>query len=75
MTTAETIRDFLCLPPEALPGAQYLPPWDEDGGDPWEQLRDYLLPEPAQRINHMGETVRLRAARDEWRDGVIVTLG
>ncbi len=78
MTTTDThatIREFLSLPPEALPAAQYLSPWNEDAGVPaGSQLRDYVLPEHRQRINHMGEQVRLVADRDHWRNGVIVAL-
>jgi hypothetical protein len=71
--TIEAIRAFLALPATALPSATWMDSWG-DGGSAWPHLRDYLRPEARQRINHMGETVMLRADRDDWRDGITITL-
>jgi hypothetical protein len=71
--TRDIIREFLALPGVALPAAD----WVDGMGDsvsPWTHLRDYLLPEARQCLDHLGETVRLRADRDGWREPVVVTL-
>jgi len=73
MTTKQTIQAFLDLPHEALPGAVWIEALGETGS-PWPHLQDYVLPYDQQRYNHMGEIISLQAARDEWRDGVTVTL-
>ena len=72
-STADTIRDFLSLPSEAMPAAAFVDDTD-CGVSAWTHLRDWLLPEHRQRINHMGERVHLVADHDGWRDGVTVTL-
>lgn len=73
MMTAEIIRDFLALPKTAMPAASWVDSMGEDGSA-WSHLRDYVRPAESQRINHLGETVHLRADRDGWRDGIVVTL-
>jgi hypothetical protein len=73
-TDQQTIREFLALPAEALPGADWLDPGDADEGSPYRHLRDAIRPESAQQLNHVGQRVRLHADRDGWRDGVIVTV-
>jgi hypothetical protein len=72
-TDLQTVKDFLRLPKESLPSAV----WDdpaEDLGSAWAHLRDWMLPEVEQRMNHFGLCVRLVADRDGWRDGRVVTL-
>jgi len=71
MTTEQTIRDFMRLPPEALPSARWTDERENDD-DPWPFLRDYVANE--QTMLHDGDSVRLTADRDGWRDGVVVVL-
>ena len=73
-STTDTIRDFLALPPEALPSVAFVDGMGSKDYHAGAHLRDWLLPDPRRHINHMGETVRLQADRDGWRDGVVVTL-
>ena len=73
MNTAETIRQFLRLPAESMPQATWIDSMD-DGGSAWPHLRDYVRTETLQRLDHMGEVVRLSADRDDWREGVVVRL-
>lgn len=71
MSTINLIKSFLALPPEAMPSAEWVDGMD-DNGSPWRHLRDYVRNQ--QELNHLGETVRLAADRDGWRDGVTVRL-
>ena len=67
------IKAFLALPPEALPAADYvgtpgiLTPWRalRAAADASSDLRELL---------DGAATIRLRADRDGWRDGVLVTV-
>ena len=72
-TTRETIRDFLRLPAESLPSAD----WIGEPGllAPWSALRDYLRAEDRRLADYAGEKIRLHADRDGWRDGAVVVLG
>ncbi len=71
-TRDETIKGFLALPFEALPSAMWM---DEDAsGSAWDLLVDAVRPSGKQRLDHFGDDIRLHADRDEWRDGVIVTV-
>ncbi len=70
--TVLTIREFLDLPPEALPSAGWSRDVDADMGDAWPYLRDAVLPEPEQRMNHLRLPILLKADRDDWRNGRIV---
>jgi hypothetical protein len=70
-----TIRDFLALPPEALPAASWLRgDVANDIGDPWPYLRDSVLPSDQRRLNSFGLGCRLHADRDGWRGGVVVEV-
>ena len=69
MDNTTTISEFLRLPAESMPAAQWL---DDDDSGAWSALRDMLRPSAQQRINHVGDRVRLSADRDGWRDGVVV---
>ena len=62
-----TIRRFLALPPEALPQADIV---DEDWGDAWTYLRRAAAGHPS----NLCLRIRLRAARDGWRDGQTVEV-
>lgn len=71
--TQRLATDFLALPAEALPSAQWAAISDEDAGDTaWEAVRQ--VARGAVDGNLDGETVRLHADRDEWRDGVVLTI-
>lgn len=74
MDTLSIITAFLALPPEALPAADWIDSMGENGSA-WPHLRDYVRKPERQRLNHLGEVVRLHADRPEWKDGVVVTLG
>jgi hypothetical protein len=69
----QTIREFLALPAEALPAACWAEPTDQDAASAWPMLRDAVLPDDEQRMNHYGERIRLHADRPGW-DSVIVTV-
>ena len=69
-----TIKEFLAIPGEALPAAQFIES-DDEGYSAWPMLRDYVRPVDLQAYNHCGEFVRLRADRDGWREGKLVRLG
>lgn len=76
MTSIEAIRiirKFLDLPATALPSADWIDSMGNHGAA-WHHLRDYVRPYAQRTINHMGEVIRLKASRGEWRNGVIVTL-
>ena len=68
-------RRFLALPATALPRATWADPQSEDCGSCWAHLRDALLPDDRQEINHTGEGICLAADRDGWRAGITVFLG
>lgn len=72
-TDIDTIRRFLALPAESLPAADYVA---ESGLlHPWSALRCATSRNPERQDMATGcGSIRLRADRDEWRDGVIVTL-
>jgi hypothetical protein len=71
----QIIKDFLALPLEALPSADWVEFCDSDmGGDCWSYLYDYILPKINQRYSHIGSPIRLRADRDEWKNGIIVRV-
>lgn len=69
----EKVRDFLALPVEALPQAYFLRQVDEDDGmDAWSLLREFVAdPDGCMRWE---APIMLRADRDEWRDGVTITI-
>lgn len=70
-TDRAAVREFLSLPPESLPAAQYVYP-DACGEcePPWSALRRWnragIFPE---------EPIRLHADRDGWRGGLTVAQG
>lgn len=68
-----TIKRFLALPAEALPGAMWYDDCDALRGSALAYLRDAVLPEERQEMNHIPARIRLHADRDSWREGVIVT--
>lgn len=69
MTHTELIREFLRLPSVALPRVAMLDDDSEAWDHGWDLLRRRADGEPP-----MGLEARLSADRDEWRDGVVVTL-
>ncbi len=71
--TIATIRRFLALPVESLPKAEYVA--DDGFLHPWSALRCAVSRRPERQDMAIGcGAIRLRADRDEWRSGVIVTL-
>lgn len=78
MTTAtepNTISEFLMLPKESLPSAEYV-----SGGIPglvgaWEALRLSLRRSDREEMADViaGE-IRLTADREGWRDGIVVSI-
>jgi hypothetical protein len=71
----QTIKEFLLLPYEALPGAFWAEASvEKDLGSPWPYLHDAVLLAEKQQFNHFGLQIRISADRDEWRDGVIVAV-
>jgi len=76
LSDREIVENFLALPAEALPSAQWVDDGPEFSGSCWPHLRDFVLPAFRQRLNHDGSPIRLCADRaGGWRDGVIVHAG
>jgi len=70
--TLDTVRRFLNLPAEAMPSAR----WLTDDPDPpctaWEHIRAFADAPECCMI--WGDQIGLHADRDEWQDGVTITL-
>lgn len=70
-TSTSTIREFLALPGEALPGARFADEDDSWAHDAWVVLRRHV--KTGESIAELcGTQIVLRADRPEWRDGVTV---
>lgn len=71
MTTSKTIREFLALPVEALPGARFADEDDSWAADAWTVLRQHVKTgEPIAAL--CGTSIVLTAARPVWQAGVTV---
>jgi hypothetical protein len=67
------VDEFLELPNESLPSAQWMDDCDNEFGNVWEYLRDSVLDEGNQKFEHLNLPIILCAARSEW-DNVIVRV-
>lgn len=68
--TTQAIIDFLSLPATALPNASYIDDEANSYADAWQTIRNAADGDTSEWIDG---PIRLRADRDEWRDGVIVS--
>lgn len=75
LSDSEIVANFLALPPESMPSADWAESGPEFTGSCWPYLRDFVLPLHSQRLNHDGSPIILRADRDGWRRGVVVHAG
>ena len=71
----DIVKNFLALPPETLPSATWVDDGPEFTGSCWPYLRDFVLPESKQRLNHDGSPILLKADSPEWRKGAVVNAG
>ena len=67
--TTQTIINFLALPSTAIPSASYIDDDANSYADAWQTLRNAATGDTSEWIDG---PIRLRADRDDWRDGVIV---
>lgn len=73
-TRYRLIREFLALPAEALPSAAWVDDWYEVAGNAWNILygmKNYFGNFPPE-LNFPDIQIRLHAAHEGWRDGVII---
>lgn len=73
--TIDTVRAFLAVPLTALPGAAWI--GDAGAGDAWVALRA-LVGEDTDALDLIaattGDTIRLRAKANGWREGVTIAV-
>lgn len=69
----DLIREFLALPNEALPGAQFVDlDADAEHTAAWDALRETARTGISLRVTSPCGAIRLCADRPGWRDGVHV---
>lgn len=65
------VQEFLGLPPEALHGADFTDAGGSWAHSAWDVLRQ-IARTGETAASACGSSIRVRADRDGWRDGIII---